>query len=131
MKIITMMILTLSALAACNSSKPSFKKMSELELVEYNSSVNYWDKIHCEEATRIGSHMRKRTCVTYRALIGGGLTTLETASSSSSIVRGQAAPNLRNSTAAQLPLNEDIEGIGRFVEIFKKRIIRAESLTKE
>lgn len=131
MKTTYMIALMLAALTACSSSTPSFKSMSEQELVEYNSSVSYLDRVSCQEDTRTGSHVRKRTCNTYRVLAGGGTTRLDTASSGVSLVVGQGGRNVatepESASTGQLPANEDIEDVDRFVEEFKRGIIPAKS----
>ena len=57
-------------LASCNSSeKVSFRKMTEEELIVYNSTVPLGDSVFCFEDVRTGSHIRKKHCLTLQEII--------------------------------------------------------------
>lgn len=73
------------ALASCNNTQQNFRKMSEEELLAYNASVPILDQVYCREEVQIGSHIRQRVCVKIRDVLDGTITSLNTASSSSSV----------------------------------------------
>jgi len=71
-KIMQLKLFAISALlllAACNSSAPKFSSMSHGELAEYNQSVGFWNKIYCVSDVRVGSHIRRSTCLTYQEMM--------------------------------------------------------------
>ncbi len=89
MKIKNLFLLSLLLLVACVAQdNRNFERMSEAELFEYNRSVSAMDQIFCTEQVNTGSHIRKRSCRTVYELISGQPTTLDTPSSSSSIIYG-------------------------------------------
>ena len=68
MKKVNLTVLTLLMLASCNTSVVPFEKMSDLELAQYNVSVDFWEQVYCVSDIRLGSHIRKRTCSTLQQL---------------------------------------------------------------
>jgi|TARA_B110000879_G_C11058248_1_gene465646 hypothetical protein len=71
--------------SACSTTEVAFEKMSEDELLSYNGSVDYLDFVRCSEDVRLGSFIRKRSCLTMRDILEGGVGRLNTPSSSLSI----------------------------------------------
>jgi len=61
------LLIVLSALvllAACQvSDTPSFNRMTPDQLQAYNESVELLDMVYCFEEVRIGSHMKKKYCL--------------------------------------------------------------------
>ncbi len=77
---------TLILSVACTSAiQPRFERMSEQELIAYNSSVSVQDQVYCREEIQVGSHIRQRVCTKVRDMINGTPTTLNIAGSSSSV----------------------------------------------
>ena len=75
----------LLALVSCANTPPNFRQMSDEELPAYNSSVPIVEQVYCREEIQIGSHIRQRVCVKIQDLLDGTITTLNTASSSTSV----------------------------------------------
>ena len=64
MKKIILVVTTILALASCSATVIPMERMSEEELLAYNNSVDFWDKVYCTNDIRTGSHIRKRVCAT-------------------------------------------------------------------
>jgi hypothetical protein len=79
------LVCLLLLVSACSAAEVAFEKMSEDELLAYNGSVGYLNFVHCSEDVRLGSFIRKRSCLTMRELLEGGISRLNTPSSSLSI----------------------------------------------
>tara|TARA_B100000780_G_C21051899_1_gene422456 strand:+ start:635 stop:901 length:267 start_codon:yes stop_codon:yes gene_type:complete len=79
------LVCLLMVVSACNAAEVAFEKMSEDELLAYNGSVGYLDFVHCSDDVRLGSFIRKRSCLTMRDILEGGISRLNTPSSSLSI----------------------------------------------
>ena len=79
------LVCLLLVVSACNAAEVAFEKMSENELLAYNGSVGYLDFVYCSEDVRLGSFIRKRSCLTMRELLEGSISRLNTPSSSLSI----------------------------------------------
>ena len=78
------LLIPLVLLGACTAPSLNFAKMSDVEIVEYNSSVSFSNRVYCSDEVTIGSHIRKRNCVNFRNLFEGWIGTLDTPSSSRS-----------------------------------------------
>ena len=76
------LVCLLLLVSACSAAEVAFEKMSEDELLAYNGSVGYLNFVHCSEDVRLGSFIRKRSCLTMRELLEGGISRLNTPSSS-------------------------------------------------
>jgi len=84
MKILTNASLVLIALASCTTATTKFNDMTPAELMAYNRTVEFPDKVYCSESVSLGSHIRRQECVTYKDLAEGRVRRLNTPSSSSS-----------------------------------------------
>ncbi len=59
--------------------------MTPAEVIAYNRTVEYLDRVYCTEEVSVGSHIRRRECMTYQDLFEGRTRSLNTPSSSSSV----------------------------------------------
>jgi len=75
-------LLILLALASCTTATTKFTNMTPAELMAYNRTVEYPDRVHCSESVSLGSHIRRQECATYRELAEGRVSSLNTPSSS-------------------------------------------------
>lgn len=57
-------VITFLMLASCVSPHVPFERMSDGEIAGYNESVTFWEQVYCTSDIRIGSHIRKRKCLT-------------------------------------------------------------------
>jgi len=85
MKNINITILLLLALASCTAASKKVNDMTPAEIMAYNRTVGYSDRVHCTEEVRVGSHIRRQECISYRDLAEGRIGSLNTPSSSTSI----------------------------------------------
>jgi len=76
-------------LSACSTPRINFDNMTEQELVSYNASASFLNKVRCVNDVRVGSHIRKRTCKQYRETLAGHIGTLDVAGSSASYILSQ------------------------------------------
>jgi len=69
-------------LASCAVANKRIHDMTPADILSYNRTVNYLDRVHCIEEVRVGSHIRRRECISYRDLAEGRVRSLNTPSSS-------------------------------------------------
>lgn len=63
-------ILAILSLASCKTTgHAAFHKMSEEELIAYNSTVELGDNVYCFEDVRTGSFIRKTHCLTLQEIV--------------------------------------------------------------
>lgn len=55
--------------SGCQNVQPSFVNMSEDEILAYNQSKPYLQRILCVQETTTSSYIRKRKCLTYENMI--------------------------------------------------------------
>ncbi len=85
MKALALAGMSIILLSACATPQPRFEQMSEDELIAYNESVPFEQQVYCRQEVQVGSHIRKRVCVTVQDMLWGTIRSLNTPSSSSSI----------------------------------------------
>ncbi|GJM12227.1 MAG: hypothetical protein DHS20C12_06300 [Pseudohongiella sp.] len=73
-------------LTSCAASGPKFASMSPAEIIAYNRSADYLDRVYCSERVGTGSHIRRQECNTYRDILEGKVGTLDTPSSSRTVI---------------------------------------------
>lgn len=76
----------LLVLASCAAPPPKFKDMTSAELLAYNRSVDPIDQVYCRKEVSTGSHIRRQNCIVLRDLIYGTTRSLDTPSSSRTIL---------------------------------------------
>lgn len=86
MKNISITALLLLALASCAAPSNRINNMTPAEVIAYNRTVKYLERVYCTEEVSIGSHIPRRECMTYQDLLEGRTQSLNTPSSSSSRV---------------------------------------------
>ena len=86
MKIIYAIVPLLLTIASCAAPPPKFKDMSSVELLAYNRTVEPIDQVFCKKEVSTGSHIRRQNCVRLRDLMEGNTLTLDTPSSSLSVL---------------------------------------------
>jgi hypothetical protein len=89
MKILSTALLLLFALTSCVAPRKSFSQMSAAEIMAYNRTVEYRDQIYCERKTYAGSHIPRNECRTLLQIAEGSPGSLNTPSSSQSILQPQ------------------------------------------
>ena len=51
--------------SACNSNRPSYSTMSEVELAAFNRTVPLEEQVYCIEQAGTSTYIRRRICQTY------------------------------------------------------------------
>lgn len=61
-------LLAVSVLTACAvpTGRLNFESMSGEELAAYNAQAPYDERVVCREDPAIGTHLRRKTCMTYK-----------------------------------------------------------------
>ncbi|MEQ8314771.1 MAG: hypothetical protein RL839_04865 [Gammaproteobacteria bacterium] len=80
-----LLLTVLGTLVACVTPEPRFHQMSDAELMAYNESRPIRQQVYCRDEVQVGSHIRQRVCSKVQDVIDGKITTLNTASSSTSV----------------------------------------------